>query len=92
MREYTVEAGPGGRESGEAGYGLQGDRQDLKAKERLVRGYGASRCRPTGFVDTHPHPAPAVGCGTPAQAPAASEGWWTPYAPAAPPSTRRSSD
>lgn len=65
-------AGPGGRESGEAGYRLQGGHQDLKARKRLVRGCWASGCRATGFVDTHPHPAPAVGCGTQAQPPAAS--------------------
>lgn len=66
-------AGPDGRESGEAGYRLQGDLQDLKAKKRLVRGCQAYRRWPTGFVDTHPHPAPAVGGGTQALPPAASE-------------------
>lgn len=43
-------ADPGGRESGEAGYRLQGDRQDLKAKKRLVSGCQASGCRPLALV------------------------------------------
>lgn len=67
-------AGPDGRESDEAGYRLQGDLQDLQAKQRLVRGRQAPRRRPAGSVDTHPHAAPAVGGGTRAQPPAASEG------------------
>lgn len=34
LRGYAVAVGPDGRESGEAGYGLQGDHQDLKTKKR----------------------------------------------------------
>lgn len=72
LRGYTVVVGPDGTESGEAGYGLQGDHQDLKTKKRRVRGCQASGCGATGCADTHPHPAPAVGCGTQAQPLAAS--------------------
>lgn len=42
LRGYTVVVGPDGRESGEAGYGLQGDHQDLKVKKRRVRDCWAS--------------------------------------------------
>lgn len=73
LRGYTGVAGPDGRVSGEAEYRLQGDLEDLKAKKRLVSGCQASRCRTAGFADTHPHPAPAVGCDTQAEPPAASE-------------------
>lgn len=89
--EHTVVADLGGRVSGEAGFGPQEGHQDLRAKGGLVKGCRTSGHLVPGFAGTHPRPAPATGCGIPAQPPAASADWWTPSSPAAPPSIHRSS-
>lgn len=47
---YIVVADPDGRESAEAGYRLQEDPQDLKAKKRLVRGCQASGAGPMALL------------------------------------------
>lgn len=91
LREHMVVVGPDGREFGEAGYGLQGGHQDLRAKKGLVRDCGFPGHLAPGSPGTHQCPAPAGGCGTQAQLLAVSADWWTPSVPAAPPSKHRSS-
>lgn len=71
-------AGQDGRGFGEAGCGLLGGHQDLRARKGLVRGCGSPG--PPDFLTlqlagTHPGPAPAAAPGTRAQPLAISADW-----------------